>query len=389
MADRRLARRYTAGVVETKHAPIRLLNLQLQHEPIREEIMRAVSRVIESQAFILGSEVERLEEEMAAYSRARYAAGCASGSDALMLALAAGGIQPGDGVLTSTFSFFASAGYIVHAGATPVFCDIDPATFNIDPTKVEEAAARHPRVRALLPVHLYGACADMDPLAALARSKGWLVVEDGAQSIGAEYKGRRALGLGDLGCTSFFPSKNLGAYGDGGMVVTNSTEALETLQSLRMHGSRQQYFHDRVGWNSRLDALQAAVLRVKLKYLDGWSEGRGRNAALYNDLLSGTPVVTPQAAPYQTRHVWNQYVIRCPRRDALRAHLTALGIGTQVYYPLPLHRQACFAELGYRKGDFPEAERAAEEVLALPVQAELTTDQIGWICESIRRFYGA
>lgn len=376
-------------MVETKHPPVRLLNLQLQLESIREEVYAAVARVIESQAFILGEEVEAFEREMAAYCGTGFAAGCASGSDALMLALSAGGIQPGDGVLTPAFSFFASAGYIVHAGATPVFCDIAPDTFTVDPSRVEEAAARHRRVRGLMPVHLFGACADMDPLLHLARRKGWLVVEDAAQSIGAEYKGRRALSLGDFGCTSFFPSKNLGAFGDGGLVATRQAPAWETLRSLRMHGSRVKYFHDAVGWNSRLDALQAAVLRVKLRHLDRWTAGRQRNAALYNELLAGSPVTPPAAAPYQTRHVWNQYVIRCPRRDPLRAHLAALGIGTGIYYPLPLPLQPCFASLGYREGDFPQAERASKEVLALPVQPELTEDQIHWICESIRRFYGA
>jgi dTDP-4-amino-4,6-dideoxygalactose transaminase len=269
-----------------------------------------------------------------------------------------------------------------------VFCDIDANTFNIDPAQVEEASARHRRTRALMPVHLYGACADLDPLIALARNKGWFVLEDGAQSIGAEYKGRRALSIGDFGCTSFFPTKNLGAFGDAGMVTTNDPGAWEILRSRRMHGSRVKYFHDAVGWNSRLDALQAAVLRVKLKYLDDWTAGRQRNAALYNELLNGSSVITPAATPYQTRHVWNQYVIRCPRRDQLRAHLTGLGIGTEIYYPLPLHLQACFAELGYREGDFPVAELASKEVLALPIQPELTVEQIGWIGESIRAFYG-
>jgi dTDP-4-amino-4,6-dideoxygalactose transaminase len=291
-------------------------------------------------------------------------------------------------VVTPAFSFFASAGYIVHAGARPVFCDIDADTFNIDAAKVEEAARRHARVGALMPVHLYGACADLDPLMAIARDKGWFVLEDGAQSIGAEYKGLRALGVGDFGCTSFFPTKNLGAFGDAGMVTTNDPVGAETLRSLRMHGSRVKYFHDAVGWNSRLDALQAAVLRVKLKYLDAWTAGRQRNAALYSELLNGSSVITPAAAPYQTRHVWNQYVIRCPRRDQLRAHLTESGIGTEIYYPLPLHLQACFAELGYRQGDFPVAESASKEALALPIQPELTREQIRWICDSIRGFYG-
>lgn len=367
---------------------MRLLNLTLQHAAIREEVMAAVARVIDSQMFILGAEVERLEEELAAYTGARYGVGCASGSDALMLALAAVGIEPGEGVLTSTFSFFASAGYIVHAGGTPVFCDIDPVTFNIDPARVEEASGRHPRVRALMPVHLYGGCADMDPLLEAARARGWAVVEDAAQSIGAEYRGRKAMSLGEAGCTSFFPSKNLGAFGDGGMVTTDSAGMAKSLRALRMHGSQVKYFHDRVGWNSRLDALQAAVLRVKLRHLDEWTAGRQANAALYAKLLAGSPVVTPQAVEYQTRHVWNQYVVRCPDRDGLRAHLADEGIGTEIYYPLPLHLQKCFEHLGYREGDFPEAERAAKEVLALPVQAELGREEIARVAESIRSYYG-
>lgn len=371
-----------------KHEPVRLLNLQSQHEAIRDEVLAAVTRVIDSQFFILGTEVEHLERELAAYFHTGHAVGCASGSDALMLALVGAGVQPGDGVVTPAFSFFASAGYVVHAGATPVFCDIDPATFNIDPGLIEQAAARHARVRAVLPVHLYGGCADMDPILAIARARDWTVVEDGAQSIGAEYRGRRALSLGDAGCTSFFPSKNLGGYGDGGMITTDRAELDATLRSLRMHGSRVKYFHEHAGWNSRLDALQAAVLRVKLKYLDEWTSGRQRNADLYRRLLKGSSVAAPAAADHQTRHVWNQYVIRCPRRDALKAHLTALGIGTEIYYPLPLHLQECFRHLGYREGDFPESERAAKEVLALPVQAELTFEEIGWICHSIRSFYG-
>ncbi|MEO8659635.1 MAG: DegT/DnrJ/EryC1/StrS family aminotransferase [Bryobacteraceae bacterium] len=376
-------------MIQTQREPVRLLNLQLQYAAIRDEVMAAVERVIDSQYFILGAEVERFEEEAAAYLKTAFAVGCASGSDAIMLALAAAGIKPGEGVLTSAFSFFASAGYVVHAGATPVFCDIDPQTFNIDPAEAEVIGSRDRRIRALLPVHLYGGCADMDPLIGLAVAKEWAVVEDAAQSIGAEYKGRRALALGGFGCTSFFPSKNLGAFGDGGLVTTDSPQMAASLRALRMHGSSVKYFHETVGWNSRLDAMQAAVLRVKLKYLDEWTAGRQRNAALYTQLLDGSDVTPPRPAGYQTRHVWNQYVIRCPRRDDLRGHLAALGIGTEVYYPLPLHLQPCFTELGYREGDFPEAERAAKEVLALPIQSELTADQIEWIATSVRAFYGA
>ncbi len=378
---------YTANVMQAKREPVRLLDLRLQHASIRDEVMAAVTRVIESQMFILGEEVERLEEAIADYCGTRYAVGCASGSDALLLALAAAGVGPGDAVLTTPFSFFATAGSIVHAGATPVFCDIDAATFNLDVNQMEDAARKHPNIKAVVPVHLFGGCADMDPILDIAGKNGWAVIEDGAQSIGAEYKGRRAQGLGTIGCISFFPSKNLGGYGDGGMMTTNDAGLADRLRALRVHGSRRKYYHEWVGWNSRLDALQAAVLRVKLKYLDSWTQGRQRNAALYQQLLAGTPVTLPAAAPYQTRHVWNQFVIRCRRRDELRAHLTAAGIGTEIYYPLPLHLQDCFHGLGYKVGDFPEAERAAQEVLALPVQAELGESEISWISDTIRSFY--
>jgi len=373
--------------MQAKREPVRLLDLRLQHAPIRDEVMAAVARVIDSQMFILGEEVERLEEAIAGYCATRFGIGCASGSDALILALAAVGVGPGDAVLTTPFSFFATAGSIVHVGATPVFCDIDAATFNLDVNQVEDAARKHPNIKAVLPVHLFGGCADMDPILEIAGKHGWAVIEDGAQAIGAEYKGRRAQGLGTIGCISFFPSKNLGGYGDGGMMTTNDAGLADRLRALRVHGSRRKYYHEWVGWNSRLDALQAAVLRVKLKYLDSWTQGRQRNAALYQQLLADTPVTLPAAAPYQTRHVWNQFVIRCPRRDELRAHLTAAGIGTEIYYPLPLHLQACFQNLGYKASDFPEAERAAREVLALPVQAELGESEISWISDTIRSFY--
>jgi dTDP-4-amino-4,6-dideoxygalactose transaminase len=365
-----------------------LLDLRLQHEPIREELLAAAVRVIDSQAFVLGQEVARFEEEMAQYCGARFAVGCASGSDALMLALAACGLEPGDRVLTTPFSFFATAGYIVHAGGTPVFCDIDPVTYNLDPAQMVEAARGHSGIQVVMPVHLYGGAADLDPIGEIARRHGWRVIEDGAQSVGAEYKGRRTQGIGDAGCISFYPTKNLSAWGDGGMVTTNSEEVAGRLRSLRVHGSSARYYHESVGWNSRLDAVQAAVLRVKLRYLDGWTQRRQQHASLYRELLQGTPVKVATPAAYQTRHVWNQFVVRAPRRDELRAFLASEGIGSEIYYPLPLHLQKCFAGLGYREGDFPESEKAAREVLALPIQPELGGEAIERVAEAIRTFYG-
>lgn len=368
---------------------IPLLDLRAQLGSFRNEALEAIARVADSQRFILGEEVEAFEREIAAYSRAPHAIGCASGSDALRLSLLAHGIGAGDQVLTSPFTFFATAGEIHHTGATPVFADIDAETFNIAPAAVAEALAAHPRIKAVIPVHLFGGCADMDPILDAARTHGTVVIEDAAQSIGAEYKGRRAGSIGAVGCFSFFPSKNLGAFGDAGMCTAADPAIADELRALRVHGSRVRYYHDRVGVNSRLDALQAAVLRVKLRYLDGWTAGRQLNAALYRELLAGTPVGLPSPASYQTRHIFNQFVIRAPRRDELRAHLQKHGIGTEIYYPLPLHLQKCFAPLGYRAGDFPASERAAAEVLALPVQAERSSSDLEYIAGCIREFYAA
>ncbi|MEK7404097.1 MAG: DegT/DnrJ/EryC1/StrS family aminotransferase [Acidobacteriota bacterium] len=368
---------------------IPLLDLNAQHREIREQALAAVVRVVDSQRFILGGEVQELERGIAAYCSTDFAVGCASGSDALLLALVALGIGPGDEVLTTPYTFFATAGSIVHAGATPVFVDVDPATFNMDVTRVEEVLAARPKIRAIIPVHLFGACADMDPLLALARPRGIHVIEDAAQSIGAEYKGRRAGGLGDVACFSFYPSKNLSGYGDGGMLTTNDAALTERLAALRVHGADQKYIHEWVGFNSRLDAIQAAVLRVKLRHLDAWTDGRQRNAALYRRRLAelGVPVVAPVAAAHTTRHVFNQFVIRAPWRDELRAHLAQQGVGTEVYYPLPLHLQPCFAHLGYRSGDFPVSERLAAETLALPVYPELSAEDIEYVCQAMKTFY--
>lgn len=368
---------------------IPLLDLKAQHARIREEVLAQIVQVADSQRFILGEEVRQFESEIAAYCGAGFAVGCASGSDALFLALLALEIRPGDEVLTTPYTFFATAGAISRLGAVPVFADVDEGTFNLDPNRVAEVLASHPKIRAIIPVHLFGGCADMDPLCALAAERGIPVIEDAAQAIGSEYKGRRAGSIGQVGCFSFFPSKNLGGYGDGGMLTTHDASLAERLTALRIHGRTGKYFHRWVGINSRLDALQAAVLRVKLRHLDAWSAGRQRNAERYRARLaeSGAPVIPAAPAACQTRHVYNQFVIRCPERDALQAHLKKQGVGSEVYYPLPLHLQPCYEELGYSKGDFPVSERLAAESLALPVHSELAAEDIDYICESIRSFY--
>jgi dTDP-4-amino-4,6-dideoxygalactose transaminase len=366
-----------------------LLDLKAQLPQIREEVLAAITRVVDSQKFILGEEVKRLEEEIAAYSRAPFGVGCASGSDALFLALLSLGIQPGDEVLTTPYTFFATAGAIARAGAIPVFADIEPDTYNIDVPRAAEVLDRHPRVRAIIPIHLFGACADMDPLLDIARPKGIPIIEDAAQSIGAEYKGRRAGTLGDVACFSFFPSKNLGGYGDGGMLCTANEELAERLRALRVHGAKKKYIHQWVGINSRLDALQAAVLRVKLRYLDSWTQSRQENAAHYRALLKtiNAPVSAPEPAAHTSRHVYNQFVVLCPKRDHLQSYLKQQGIGTEVYYPLPLHLQECFAGLGFKHGDFPVSERLAAESLALPVYPELSFEDIEHVCRTIDEFY--
>lgn len=366
-----------------------LLDLRSLHAPLREQILAEITRVVDSSAFIMGEDVKLLEKSIADYCEVPFAIGCASGSDALFLALLAADVKPGDEVITTPFTFFATGGAIVRAGATPVFVDIEPETFNMNPAGLADVLHTHPRTKAIMPVHLFGACADMDPINALAREHGCLVIEDGAQAIGAEYNGRRAMSLGDIGCISFFPSKNLGGFGDGGMLTARDEGLAKRLSALRMHGAARKYFHDWVGINSRLDTLQAAVLRVKLKYLDGETAGRQRNAGLYRQLLSGAglPVTLPPAAEYQTRHVYNQFVIRTARRDELKKHLHEKGVGTEVYYPLCLHQQVCFRELGYREGDFPAGERAAREVLALPIHSALSTEDIEYVSRMIRAFW--
>lgn len=374
---------------ETPAIRIPLLDLVAQHRVIRDEVLEAMLRVVDSQAFVLGDEVEALERELAAYCGTRFAIGCASGTDALFLALLALGIGPGDEVVTSPYTFFATAGAIVRAGAKPVFADVEAGTFNLDAERAAAVICTRPAVRAVIAVHLFGACADMDPLREAAARQGIPVIEDAAQAIGAEYKGRRAGSLGAVGCFSFYPSKNLGAYGDGGLLTTSDEALAEKLRALRVHGSRERYRHEWVGINSRLDALQAAVLRVKLRHLDAWTEARRRNAEYYRRRFAelGLPVLTPSAPPYATRHVWNQFVIRAPARDRLREHLSQRGIGTEVYYPIPLHLQPCFRDLGYRPGDFPVAEQLAREALALPVYPELGEEGLETVAQAVASFY--
>lgn len=369
--------------------PIPLLDLKAQHRAIREEVLTEIVRVVDSQKFILGEDVQKLEAEIAAYSGTKFAVGCASGSDALMLSLMALGVGAGDEVLTTPYTFFATAGAISRVGARPVFADVEENTFNLEPNRMADVLRVHPKIRAIIPVHLFGGCADMDRINEMAAERNIPVIEDAAQSIGSEYKGRRAGSMGQVGAFSFFPSKNLGGYGDGGMVTTNDPALAERLKALRIHGRTGTYFHEWIGVNSRLDALQAAILRVKFRHLDSWTAGRQEHAERYRRQFGSAAIpVTPCApAPYQNRHVYNQFVIRCANRDGLKAHLKEQGIGSEVYYPLPLHLQPCFADLGYNKGDFPVSEKLAGESLALPVHAEIAAEDIDHIADVIRSFY--
>ena len=378
-------------------AGVPLLDLGRQYAAIREEILAAVERVCSSQHFILGAEVEALERELAAFTGAAQAVGCASGTDALWLALTAVGVHPGDSVITTAFSFFASASAIVRAGGRPVFVDVDPHTLNLDPHQLEAhlRAGKSARLRALLPVHLYGQCADMDALRQLADEFQVAIVEDAAQAIGARWRDARAGSIGALATFSFYPSKNLSAYGDAGLVTTNHAEFADHMRRLRNHGSPQRYRHEELGWNCRLDAIQAAVLRVKLPHLETWNRKRREHAAAYDLLLTqsglisatgDSPVRVLTRSPH-AHHVYHQYVIRAQRRDELRQFLTDRKIGTEIYYPIPLHLQPVFAYLGYREGDLPESERAAREVLALPMFPELTDEEQQWVVESIAEFY--
>jgi dTDP-4-amino-4,6-dideoxygalactose transaminase len=384
-----------------------LLDLKPQYQALKAEIDAAIERVCDSQYFILGPAIKQLEADVAAYCQTAHGIGVSSGTDALLLALMALDIRAGDEVVTSSYTFFATGGTIARSGARPVFLDIDPVTYNLSVPALarflgEQCEARQDglynrvtggRVRAVMPVHLYGQLADMDGIMALARQHQLRVIEEAAQAIGAaDAKGRRACSIGDIGCLSFFPTKNLGAFGDAGMCVANDAALAKRMAVLRVHGMEPKYYHSFVGGNFRIDEIQAAVLNIKLKALDSWHEGRQRNAAFYDAAfaaagLAGT-VVTPACTP-GFRHIYNQYVIRVPQRDALRAHLASVGVGAEVYYPVPLHHQQCFAYLGYRTGDLPESERAAAETLALPIFPELTTEQLQYVVDSIKGFYGA
>lgn len=381
-----------------------LLDLKPQYLPLAAEIQAAIEKVCASQGFILGPAVKELEASVAVYSQCKYGIGVSSGTDALLLALMALEIGPGDEVITSPFTFFATAGTIARAGARPVFCDIDPVTFNLSPAAVETFIARHcerrggdvvnkatgGRIKALMPVHLYGQTADMLALMELARNNGLRVIEDAAQAIGAEDEHhRRACSFGDIGCLSFFPTKNLGAFGDAGMCVTNDAALAERMDILRVHGGKPKYYHSFIGGNFRIDELQAAVLNVKLRHLDAWTAGRQRNAAFYDLAFEratlGDSVRTPQAVP-GVRHIYNQYVIRVRDRDGLRGRLSAAGVGSEIYYPIPLHLQKCFEYLGHQMGDYPHSERAAAETLALPIFPELTETQLQYVVDTIGRF---
>jgi len=366
-----------------------LLDLQAQYQPLRGELLAAIERVCDSQRFILGPEVDQLEAELVRALETQHAVTVSSGTDALLAVLMALGLGSGDEVITTTYSFFATAGCISRVGATPVFVDVLPETFNIDPDGVR--AALTPRTRAVIAVHLYGLCADMDPLLDISRAAGIPLVEDAAQAIGARYGDRQAGTMGKAGCFSFFPSKNLGAFGDAGLVTTGDGELGREVALLRNHGAEPKYLHKRIGGNFRLDAMQAAVLRVKLPHLPAWTSGRRRNAARYEALFSGSPardLVVRPVEPPGYHHIYNQYVIRVPDRDRVRTELAGRGIGTEVYYPVPFHLQECFAGLGYQRGAFPHSERAADTSLALPIYAELTEAQqsavVGEVVRALR-----
>ncbi|HET7791337.1 MAG TPA: DegT/DnrJ/EryC1/StrS family aminotransferase [Gemmatimonadales bacterium] len=366
-----------------------LLDLVAQYRSIKHEVMPAVERVIESQQFIMGPAIGQLEAEVARLSHARHGVGCASGTDALLLPLKALGLKPGDEVVTTPFTFFATAGTIHNAGGTPVFVDVEPGTLNIDPAAVE--AALTPRTRAIVPVHLFGQMAAMERLLAIAKKRGIPVIEDAAQAIGArrsvDGEWRMAGELGWVTGYSFFPSKNLGAWGDGGMIVTSDDQAADRLKKLRLHGGAKQYHHDEVGTNSRLDTLQAAILLAKLPHLAGWSAKRREHAAYYAKAFADLPQVQAPVTDKANEHIFHQYTLRVERRDALQAHLKEKGVGCAVYYPIPLHLQNCFAHLGYRAGRLPVSERAALEVLSLPIYPELSQSQLDYVVDTIRGFY--
>ncbi|WP_408955109.1 DegT/DnrJ/EryC1/StrS family aminotransferase [Natroniella sp. ANB-PHB2] len=366
-----------------------LLDLKGQYEEIKDEIQEAINEVLDSTRYIMGENVTGLEKEVADYCDVKYGIGVASGTDALLLSLKALEVGPGDEVILPTFTFFATAGVVSRLGAIPVFADIDPVTYNITPEEIEKRITD--KTKAIIPVHLYGQPAEMDKIMELAEEHDLKVVEDACQAIGAEYKGEQVGNFGDATALSFFPSKNLGAYGDAGMVLTNDEELAERIKSLRVHGASPKYYHQEVGYNSRLDAIQAAILRVKLKYLDQWTEGRQRVAENYDRLFKEydleDKVVTPKKKVDDSTHVYHQYVVRVENRDELQKKLKEKGISSAVYYPVPLHLQECYEDLGYQKGDLPVAEKACGEVLALPIDPELSEEQVEYVVDSINNFY--
>lgn len=368
------------------HVP--LLDLKTQFQSLRAEIMEEIQAVCDEQGFVLGPRVVAFEESVARYVGSRYAIGCASGGDALLLSLMAMGVKAGDEVITIPFTFFATASTISRLGAKPVFVDIQSDSFNIDPSLIERAIT--PRTKALISVHLFGQCADMAAINQIAKRNKIFVIEDACQAIGAAQQGTRAGALGDTGCFSFFPSKNLGGFGDGGLITTNDKALADSMAMLRVHGSQVRYLHEAIGINSRLDALQAAILQIKLKYLDQWTEGRRRNAERYQQLFAQAKltdrVVLPPTVPGNF-HVYNQFTVRVPKRDELRTFLKEKGVGTEVYYPLPIHLQNCYRDLGHHKGSFPLSEQAAEEVMSIPIFPELTEVQQTYVVEMMVEFY--
>jgi dTDP-4-amino-4,6-dideoxygalactose transaminase len=361
-----------------------LLDLKAQYDALKPAVLSAVAEVLESQLCVGGPKIAELERQIAERSGCAYAVGVSSGTDALLNSIMSLGLGPGDEVVTTPFTFFATAGSIARVGAKPVFVDIDPRTYNIDPAGIERAVT--PRTRAIVPVHLFGQMADMDPIMELARRRNLAVIEDAAQSITSTYKGQFAGSLGTVGCFSFFPSKNLGCAGDGGMIVTNDASLYERLSIMRSHGAKPKYFHKYVGGNFRLDPLQAAILLAKLPHLDAWSEARRRNAEYYNRRFENSPVMTPYVRP-DCVSIYNQYVVRVARREEIMAHLKRHEIGSEIYYPLPLHLQECFRGLGYREGRLPESERAAREVLALPIYPEMTDEMLAYVADTVLALY--
>jgi dTDP-4-amino-4,6-dideoxygalactose transaminase len=375
------------------HVP--MLDLKAQYQTIKDECLEVTREIYESQSFILGPHVAKLEKEIADYCSTKYAVGVSSGTDALLLSLMAANIGHGDRVITTPYTFFATAGAVSRVGAIPVFVDIEPDTYNISPGKIDVLIKQMPdavrkSLKALIPVHLYGQCADMDQITAIARENNLVVIEDAAQAIGSEFKKKRAGSMGDFGCFSFFPSKNLGGFGDGGIVTTNSSDLYENLKILRVHGSQPKYYHSQIGGNFRLDALQAAIVSVKLKYLDQWTKARQENAEKYRSGFDDAGLSHLVSAPVQkgNRHIYNQFIIQVSeKRDELKTFLIKNNVGCEIYYPVPLHLQKCFSDLGYSAGDFPVSEFAADHTLALPVYPELSEDQISYIVMQFKKFY--